>query len=284
MKTIFYNKKNKLRSLWWIFIFFIILFLILLPVVLASHKFSFEISIPLQGLIVILATWICQLISKSSLSEITGKFDFTAIKYLLVGMGIGVLLMLVPATILFATNYVEFSINNISNYIILEGVVICLSVAVTEELLFRGFIFQRLIKSIGQWPAQLVIALLFLLTHSNGLSNAGDLKWWGSLNIFLASIMFGIAYIRTNSLALPIGIHFMANLMQGTVLGFGVSGQTSESILITKAINGPSWMHGGNFGLEASLLGLLMVITMIIFLSKRRGLFTNLNQYLQKSI
>ncbi len=276
MKNIFYNKENNLRGLWWIGAFFLILLVMLMPLILLSHYYSFEVSIPMQGLLVIVTTWLCQLISKSSLFEITGNFDLKSIKHFSVGIGIGALLMLAPAIFLFIVKYIEFSFNNISSYVILKGVVICFSVAVTEELLFRGFIFQKLIKSIGHWPAQLAIASLFLLTHSNSLNDTGELKVWGSINIFLASIMFGTAFVQINGLALPIGIHFMANLMQGTVLGFGVSGQSSESILNVKAINGPIWMHGGDFGLEASLFGLLTLIIVITFLLRKRNLFMNL--------
>jgi membrane protease YdiL (CAAX protease family) len=47
-------------------------------------------------------------------------------------------------------------------------------VAVAEEVLFRGFIFQRLISDIGQWFAQLVIGVVFLLTQ---LGNLGITDW-----------------------------------------------------------------------------------------------------------
>lgn len=48
-------------------------------------------------------------------------------------------------------------------------------------------------------------------------------------NVFTASLLFGMAFIKTGSLALPIGIHFKANFIQGTVMGFGVSGSQDHS-------------------------------------------------------
>jgi len=81
----------------------------------------------------------------------------------------------------------------------------------------------------------------------------GTVKILASINIFIASILFGIAYIKTNSLAMPLGLHFMANYMQGTVLGFGVSGGKIPS-LIKPVFNDTSiWLSGGEFGIEASI-------------------------------
>ena len=71
---------------------------------------------------------------------------------------------------------------------------------------------------------------MFLLTHINNPGMIGTTKVLASLNIFNASIMFGIAFIKTKSLAMPLGLHFMANFMQGTILGFGVSGNKEQSL------------------------------------------------------
>lgn len=275
MKFLFYDKENNLLGLWWVGLFFLILLIMLLPVVLISRKYSFDVTVPLQGVLVIVTTWICQVMGKSDLAVITGRFDMKWLKHCCQGMIIGALLMLIPGVMLYETDYIEFTYNGFSGAVLSEGIALFLSVAITEELLFRGFIFQKLIKATGHWPAQLIIAALFLLTHSAGLSSAGDLKGWGAANIFLASILFGLAFIRTNSLALPLGIHFMANLMQGTVLGFGVSGQSTKSILSVNILNGPAWMHGGAFGLEASLPGLLSVVTAMAVLILKRNLIEN---------
>ena len=149
---------------------------------------------------------------------------------------------------------------------ILSGFSIFLLAAIAEELLFRGFMFQRLIKAFGEWPAQLVLAGLFLLTHINNPGMTGTVKILASINIFIASIMFGIAYIKTKSLAMPLGLHFMANYMQGTILGFGVSGSKDPSLFKPVFDNAPVWLSGGDFGMEASALGLCFVILITVLL------------------
>jgi membrane protease YdiL (CAAX protease family) len=136
-------------------------------------------------------------------------------------------------------------------------------VAAAEELLFRAFVFQRLISGLGQWPAQLIIAAFFLLTHLNNPGMTGTVKVIASINIFLASILLGVAFIRTRSLAMPLGLHWMANWVQGSILGFGVSGTEQLGLLNPVFGNAPIWLTGGQFGLEASLPGLICVVIML---------------------
>ncbi len=176
--------------------------------------------------------------------------------------------MLAPALMLWIFGWVDWQWNPTSFSTLASVVLLFAGVAVSEELLFRGFIFQRLIAGLGQWPAQLILAGYFLLTHLNNPGMTGDFKILASINIFLASLTFGLAFIRTRSLAMPIGLHFMANLIQGEVLGFGVSG-TDQSGLLKPAFNGvPDWLTGGQFGLEASILGLIFVVGMLLLIYK----------------
>lgn len=59
---------------------------------------------------------------------------------------------------------------------------------------------------------------------------------------------------------MPLGLHFMANFIQGSILGFGVSGEKEKSLFKAFSDKCPIWLNGGPFGLEASILGLLSVI------------------------
>jgi uncharacterized protein len=70
---------------------------------------------------------------------------------------------------------------------------------------------------------------------------------------------------------MPLGLHFMANFTQGTILGFGVSGGKEPSLLLPISNNKPEWLTGGEFGLEASLPGLfvLILVTLSLYNWKR---------------
>jgi membrane protease YdiL (CAAX protease family) len=264
IQTIFLDKINKIRSIWWIPFFFVVLVLFLLPTILIAQRNSVDVPIAIQAIIILIATGICQLIRKEPIIQITGKFNLSWFRQFFVGLLMGAILMIFPAVTLTVFGFARWQINDSSFSTIIAGTTVFVGVAIAEELLFRGFLFQRLIESLGQWPAQLIVAGMFLLTHINNPGMTGITKLLASLNIFIASILFGLAFIKTKSLAMPLGLHFMANFIQGTILGFGVSGQKEQSILKAITDKCPIWLSGGAFGLEASLLGL---ITLIIILT-----------------
>jgi hypothetical protein len=136
---------------------------------------------------------------------------------------------------------------------LLFGAWVYLAVAFKEELLFRGYLFQRLEQGLGPWPAMALLAVLFALAHWSNPGMTGPARVWASLNIALAAILLGLGYLRTRSLALPIGLHLGWNWTQGALLGFPVSGIHTAGWWAPVQHGGPLWLTGGSFGLEASL-------------------------------
>lgn len=266
--NLFLNSERQLRNGWWIAIFILVLVSILLPTLLFAQKSSMNISMGVQAVIVFLASYLCQLLRRQPLTEMLGKFDIRWCKDFFLGSLIGSALMLIPALVLSIFGLVGWQWNSASLSVISSGIFLFIGVAIAEEVLFRGFVFQRLIAGLGEWPAQLIVAVFFLLTHLNNPGMSGTIKLMAGINIFLASIMFGLAFIRTKSLAMPLGLHFMANWIQGGLLGFGVSGTNQSGLLKPVLPEGLEWVTGGNFGLEASIFGLLLVVITLILLYK----------------
>jgi hypothetical protein len=120
--------------------------------------------------------------------------------------------------------------------------------------------------------AQLLMAGYFLLIHMNNPGMTGNIKLLASANIFLASILFGLAFVKTKSLFMPLALHFMVNWVQGTLFGFGVSGNEQASLLKPVFNKAPQWLTGGSFGLEASIPGLVTVIATTLFLYRWKPL------------
>jgi membrane protease YdiL (CAAX protease family) len=265
---LFLNTDRQLRSGWWVLIFLLVLTSFLVPALFITQQNGADVSIGLQAIIIALASFICQLLYRKPLAELLGKINGRWFKELCLGALAGSALMLVPALILNIFGWVTWQVSPAGFSVVLSRIYLFLGVAVAEEMLFRGFIFQRLLSGIGQWPAQLIIAGFFLLTHTNNPGMASSIRILASVNIFLASILFGLAFIRTRQLAMPLGLHFMANLMQGGVLGFGVSGTDHSGLLIPTFVEVPEWLTGGQFGLEASIFGLFFVVLVLILLFK----------------
>lgn len=266
----FLNSERQLRNGWWILIFFLALAAFLLPVIVTAQENHVEVSIGVQAIIIAVASSICQLLRRKPLAELLGKFDIRWLEELFLGGLIGSSLMIIPALILGVFGWVRWQSNTEGISTLLPSLLLFAGVAIAEELLFRGFVFQRLISGLGQWPAQLIMAAYFLLTHLNNPGMTGGIKVMASINIFLASILFGLAFIHTKSLAMPLGLHFMANFVQGGILGFGVSGTEQSGLLIPTFGDAPVWLTGGQFGLEASLPGLICVVTALLMLYMRR--------------
>ena len=272
---IFKNKNNQIKNSWWVVIFFLVLASVTLPVIFISQHFKWEITMVHQAVIVVAVNFFCQFLRKKSFTEITGTINKSWFKKLFQGIVLGSLLMILPALTLYTFGFVEWSNLNFNGKALLATSLVTIGVAVAEEFLFRGFLFQCLKNWIGIWGAQLLIASYFLLTHINNPGMTGNIKIMASINIFLASIMFGIALTKSKSIAMPIGIHFAANWVQGILLGFGVSGHADYSILKANINNSNVWLTGGSFGLEASLPGLIFVLITVFFLNKQQSIKSN---------
>ena len=263
---IFLNREKKIKNSWWVVIFFLLLSSFLFPLIILADRFSFEITMAHQAIMISLVSIICQFLRRQPVSELTGRINLTWLKEFFTGILWGAALMILPVLLLTILGYIHWQVNVFSFSTLWPGFSILVLVSITEELLFRGFVFQRFIQAFGNWPAQLIIAGLFLLTHINNPGMTGTLKTLASINIFVASLMFGIAFIKTKSLAMPLGLHIMANVMQGTILGFGVSGDMDPGLFKPTIVHAPLWLSGGDFGIEASILGLCFVIIITICL------------------
>ena len=148
-----------------------------------------------------------------------------------------------------------------------------LGVAFNEEIIARGYPFQRLVEGAGPWVGQLVFAGIFATAHWGNPGMHGATLFWATLNIALAAILLGFCYLRTRSLALPIGVHLGWNWAQGSLLGFGVSGTTDIKGAWTPVFHGrPEWLTGGAFGLEASLVCTLLCGVAILGLWRWKGI------------
>ncbi|HUS19498.1 MAG TPA: CPBP family intramembrane glutamic endopeptidase [Terriglobales bacterium] len=134
--------------------------------------------------------------------------------------------------------------------------------AAMEEVAFRGYPFQNLIRAIGPWAASIGLALLFGAIHLNNPHSSAI----GFVNTALVSLLLALAYIRTQYLWLPIGFHLAWNLTLGTAFGLPVSGVDLFAVAVKAKAEGPVLLTGGDYGIEASLTGTIVILLGIIAL------------------
>ncbi len=72
-----------------------------------------------------------------------------------------------------------------------------------EELLFRGFLFPLLARSVGAWPGIVLTAVPFALLHGNQY----QWSWQHLVLIGLAGTAFGVARYKTGSTAASATVH-----------------------------------------------------------------------------
>ena len=148
--------------------------------------------------------------------------------------------------------------------------VVCVSVgaAVTEELLFRGLALQAIEALAGSRVALAVTAVLFGLLH---LANP-DATLWSSVAIAVeAGVLLGAAFLWRRNIWFVAGLHCAWNATEG-LLGIPVSGHAADGLFTTET-SGPAVLTGGGFGLEASLVPVLLSLALavpMLVLARRR--------------
>ena len=123
--------------------------------------------------------------------------------------------------------------------------------ALSEELVFRGYPLQILMKGLGPWGSAILISSLFGLIHGRN-PGATALSVLGTI---VAGMTLAVAYLRTRSVWLPYGIHLVWNVGLSIVLGYPMSGIQTVSLWTTQ-VAGSQKLLGGGYGPEAGVLGM----------------------------
>ncbi|HEX3471856.1 MAG TPA: type II CAAX endopeptidase family protein, partial [Silvibacterium sp.] len=131
--------------------------------------------------------------------------------------------------------------------------------ALADEVVFRGYPFQRLIDATGPTIATLGMSVLYGIIH---LGNPGATTASTMVTI-LAGWLLAIAYLRTRALWVGWGFHFAWNATMGVLFGLPISGITSFSPVVSSNTIGPPWITGGDYGPEGSLVCAVVLIVLI---------------------
>ncbi|MGY6523073.1 MAG: CPBP family intramembrane glutamic endopeptidase [Mongoliitalea sp.] len=191
------------------------------------------------------------------------------------GFLVGMVIMIVG--FLFLIIFKEIAVErihfDIGEMIILFTLFILVSVG--EEVLIRGYVLKNFILSFNKYLALILSSILFSIMH--GFNPHFDQIAF--INLFLVGLVFGISYIYSKNLWLPIGMHLSWNFFQSLV-GFNVSGIDKYSLLVI-SMDEFNRFNGGSFGLEGSYFVTVASITTIIALAnyfskkeKQRGGFS----------
>jgi len=189
---------------------------------------------------------------------------------LLIGSAIGFGALVVAVVIATAGRGLSFSRNHVEWTSIARSMigsaVMLLVAAFAEEAMFRGYALQTLSRAQLAWLGVGLTLVLFGVAH---LTNPNVVPGVTFANTALAGLWLAVAYLRTRSLWLPLGVHWAWNWALGWFFGLPISGFSLVSQPLLKSNdNGPFWLTGGNYGIEGGLAATIALALCTLFLWK----------------
>lgn len=228
-----------------------------------------QIIITLSSLLGTLSVvWIfVKYVDKVKFKSIGFQFK-NALKESLAGFTIGALSIIIGFLILVLSKHIIPSSFTFDWKELLFIVLIFIVVAVTEEVLLRGYVLRNLMIAFNKYVALIISASIFSLLHA-GNPNYTLIPM---LSLFLSGLLYGITYMYNQRLWYPIAVHFSWNLFQ-TLLGFNVSGLHHFAFMNNETV-GEKYITGGDFGFEGSMYSViiqtLFVLAIFIYFEKKK--------------
>jgi len=146
--------------------------------------------------------------------------------------------------------------------VLLLALLLYVSLAALEEIIFRGIIYRIVEGSLGTKWALFISALLFGFAHiANEHANAISI-----VSAVSGGILLGLMFSYTKRLWLPIAFHAGWNWALAS-FGTVVSGNDELPTFLQIKLNGPALITGGAFGPENSIItvGLILILSGVFY-------------------
>lgn len=201
--------------------------------------------------------------------EIT-EFSIKGIsKYIVIGIGIGVLLQSLTILVIMVNGDFKIVAKNPVSYMIIPFT-IAFTVAIFEEIVIRGIIFRIVEEKLGSYISLFITAIIFGALHA---ANPNSNVMSGVCVGIEAGILMGAAYIYARNLWFPIAIHTSWNFIQSGIFGAVTSGNENTSSYLSTKITGNPLITGGEFGPEGTIQAIIFCVLaaiMLLQLSKNK--------------
>jgi membrane protease YdiL (CAAX protease family) len=138
-----------------------------------------------------------------------------------------------------------------------------------EELVYRGYPFQTLLRGLPEFAPILIFSIIFGLAHWGNPNRT----FFSTANTVLAGVWLSLAYLRTRSLWFPTAMHFTWNWMMGAFFGQPVSGlRIPEHPILVSTSDAPFWLTGGSYGSEGGVAATIVLTIAIAVVQRARWL------------
>ena len=268
-------REGRLRPGWRVPVYLLVLvltyFIITLPVMIFQIQLHYGYQQLLQLVAVLVGTWVCRrFVDKQDWSGFGLRLDRQGVRDIGLGLLLGAALMAGIFLVELATGWITVSgfawqtrpLSELIRSVFWRIVVQMTVVAVTEEVVMRGYLLPTLEEGLGLLWAVAITSSVFGVIHLINPTAHGWVNYVIPFTLTLAGIMFALAYMVRRTLWLPIALHFAWNTFEYEI--FALTGATPESarFLITE-ITGPAFWVGlpnSAFGPEVGLLGILAML------------------------
>ena len=211
-------------------------------------------------LLIFLYVFIFRIYERRRITELAIQF---AGKENIVGFISGGLLVGSIIVVFMITGSISFTILNPIS-VIFKPLILLILLALMEEIIFRGIIYRITEQSLGTWLALIISALLFGIGHI--MNSHVDLL--GIFSVALAGVFLGVLYTMRSRLWLPFALHVGWNFFQ-YFFGLPISGKDDFKYFLEASREGPEWFVGGGFGIENSVLAIVLILGVSIYLLNR---------------
>lgn len=216
--------------------------------------------------IIIVPLLYCLFIEKRSIAGMGfyGNVGKSAVAGIAAGLGLTVLVA--GSQILLGAGVIEWS-GTLSVPVCIVFFLTTLIQSSGEEVLCRGF-FMNSLGSRHSWVfAAVVNSVIFGAIH---MGNPGVTPL-AIINVVVAGILFSVIAIRYN-LWVSCAAHAMWNFSEGYIFGSNISGnEAMMSVFSVTPTDKPTWLTGGEFGIEGSIVVFILyilAIALVLFLPR----------------
>lgn len=269
----------QLQLVWKVLIYLVLMVVLIIGLALVLRSIwpsQLELAFVFSGAVIgaanLLATWFCvQRLEGQSIAAVGLGRDRPWARHLVIGLLAGSAAITLCWLTYLAAGWATIGLPDYELHLLWHFPALSLAMvggAVAEELCCRGYPFQVL----ARWNLPLGLGFTGLLFVAPHLRAPGAGHPLAIVNLLLAHAIFAVAYLRTRSLWLPIGLHLGWNLTQGCIFGLPVSGAPRLSSLLTTGLQENLWTgheFGPEGGLVATLVGGAALLGMLRWMPQR---------------
>jgi len=268
----FFVRDGRLRPGWRVPVYLLVLVLaylvITLPVMIFQLELHYGYQQLLQLLAVLVGTWVCRrFVDKRDWASFGLRLDRQG----LLDIGLGLLLGAALMTGIFLVelamgwiNVIGFAwqtrpIGDLIESVFWRIVVQMTVVAVTEEVVMRGYLLPTLEEGLGLPWAVAITSSVFGVIHLINPTAHGWATYVIPFTLTIAGVMLALAYLVRQTLWLPIALHFAWNTFEYEIFALVGAPPKSARFLATEIVGPEVWvgLPYSSFGPEVGLLGVI---------------------------